>query len=54
MATKTVEVGKLCAQHVFGRGKLPARTAAPESSGPDKDAAIKQKMGASEIFGRRR
>jgi hypothetical protein len=47
--------GKVGAAHVFARAKLPQRPVAPESMGPDKDAeAKKRKMGAAEIFGRRR
>lgn len=47
--------GKVGAAQIFTRSKLPKRPAAPESAGPDKDAEQKKKkMGASEIFGRRR
>lgn len=47
--------GKVGAAQIFGRQPLPARPVAPEAMGPDKDAAIKQKkMGAAEVFGRRR
>jgi|GEM_PF-6746556 len=47
--------GKVGAAQVFSRPKLPQRPVAPESMGPDKDAELKKKkMGASEIFGRRR
>jgi hypothetical protein len=58
-AKKPVEVSnpaaKVGAAQVFGRQALPSRPVAPEAMGPDKDAVLKQKkMGAAEVFGRRR
>jgi hypothetical protein len=46
---------KVGAAQVFGRPALPQRPVAPEAMGPDKDAQLKKKkMGAAEVFGRRR